>query len=240
MMKAALFCLAMCAAVAPKASAQMTWTDKAFVNVTGGLQNGAHTIETASSFPIYEETATVSSSQRVTGGGYFDISGGYKVWRNLAIGVGYSWTDSKGDASITASVPDPLFFDRPRTVNASAAALNHTENTIHLTAVWMIPVTDKIDVAIGVGPAIFSVKQELPGTLTITEPGPTVTSVAITQEKKTAGGVDIGLDATYMINKRFGAGAMARYSTGSVKLDGATEKLTVGGFQIGIGARMRF
>jgi hypothetical protein len=43
-----------------------------------------------------------------------------------------------------------------------------------------------------------------------------------------------------MINKRFGVGGVARYSIGSTEIEGATEKLTVGGFQIGGGARIRF
>jgi hypothetical protein len=33
---------------------------------------------------------------------------------------------------------------------------------------------------------------------------------------------------------------VGRYSYGSVNLPGATKKLTVGGFQIGVGARVRF
>jgi hypothetical protein len=43
-----------------------------------------------------------------------------------------------------------------------------------------------------------------------------------------------------MITKRFGVGGLARYAWGSATIEGATDKLKLGGFQIGGGARVRF
>ncbi|MEP6916387.1 MAG: outer membrane beta-barrel protein [Acidobacteriota bacterium] len=240
MIKAGLLCFAMCAAVAPKAAAQMTWTDNGFANISVGGQAGSHSLATSTTFPLYDETATAATAQKVKGGGLFDVSAGYKVWRNLAVGIGFSSTSGKSDTAVAASIPDPLFFDRPRAVTASATGLKHSENVVHLMAVWMVPVTDKIDVAISAGPSIFSVKQDVPASLTIAEPGPTVGSVAVSSEKKTSAGVNVGVDVAYMLTKRFGVGGLARYTGGSVTLPGTTEKLTVGGFQIGGGLRVRF
>src|SRR3954452_1917114 len=127
MMKAAFLCLAMCAAVAPRAQAQMTWTDTGFVNVTGGVQGGSHTLDTSTPFELYDEDGQVTSTQDVGGGGFFDITAGYKVWHNLAVGVGFSHSGSNSDAAVTASVPDPLVFGAPRTVTASASDLKHSE-----------------------------------------------------------------------------------------------------------------
>jgi len=239
-MKSGLFCLAMCAFVAPAAQAQMTWTDKGFLNVTGGIQTGSHTLATDSTFTLYREPATVVTTQDVNGGGFFDLSAGYKVWRNVALGVAYSWTSSKADGVVSASIPDPRFFDQPRAVTASAPDLNHTEGAIHIMGVYMVPVTDKIDVALSAGPTIFQVKQDLPGALTVTEPGPSVTGAAVTEVNKTTVGLNLGVDVTYLITKKIGVGGLARYTRGSADLDGATEKLTVGGFQVGGGVRVRF
>jgi outer membrane protein with beta-barrel domain len=240
MIKAGLLCLAMSAAVAPEAAAQMTWTDQGFVNLSGGFQSGSHTLETSTTFTLYDETGTVATTQKVEGGGIFDVSAGYKVWRNLAVGVGFSRSGSKADAAIAASVPDPVFFDRPRAVVTTASDLKHSESVVHLMAVWMVPVTDKIDVAVSLGPSIFNVKQDVPTSLTTAEPGPTVSSVALSSEKKTGAGVNVGIDVAYMLNKRYGVGALARYTGGSVALAGTTDKLTVGGFQLGAGLRVRF
>ena len=239
-MKAGLLCLAMCAAVTPKAHAQMTWTDKAFVNVTGGAQAGSRSLETERSFELYEEQARVASSQDVKGGAFFDISAGYKVWRNLALGLGYSRSGSNTNATVAASIPDPVLHDSPRAISASVTGLKHTESAVHLMGVWMVPVTDKIDVGLSAGPSIFMVTQGMPGTLTVTEPGPSVTNSTAVNVDKTTVGIHFGVDVTYLVTKRWGVGGLARYTWGSVGLEGASDKLTVGGFQIGGGVRLRF
>lgn len=238
--KAAVLCLLMCALVVPGAHAQMTWTDKGFANLSGGFQAGSHTLATSTSFGLYDEQALVDTSQKISGGGFFDVSAGYKVWRNLALGLGFSWTSSKADAAISARIPDPVFHDRLRAISASAADLNHTERVLNLMGVWMVPVTDKIDVGLSAGPAIFMVKQDVPGELTITEPGPIVSGLTRQSVDKTAAGFHLGVDVTYLLNARFGVGGLARYTHGSVSLEGASDSLTVGGFQIGVGGRLRF
>lgn len=243
-MRAGFLCLAMCAAVAPKAAAQMTWTDKAFVNVSAGAQAGSHSLATATPFELYAEEGSVASAQEVGGGGFFDISAGYKVWRNLAAGIGFSRTGSSGDAAIAASVPDPLIFGRLRPATGSASDLKHSETVINLMGTWMVPVTDKIDVGISAGPSIFNVKQDLPSAVTVSEPGPTVSSVAVADASATSVGINFGVDVTYMVttwkDTGIGVGGLARYTWGSADLDGTSDKLTVGGFQIGAGLRLRF
>jgi hypothetical protein len=239
--KAAVLCLAMSALAAPRAYAQMKWTDQGFVNATVGAQTGSHSLITDTSFDLFDEQARVVTTQSVKGGGLFDITAGYKVWGdNLVAALGYSRSSSNADGRVEASIPDPGVFDRPRSVTASAPHLDHTENAINLMAVWMVPVTDKIDVGVSAGPTIFFVNQDLPDTLSTSEPGPTVTGLTTKSVSKTAGGINLGVDVTYLLTKRWGVGGLARYTWGSVDLDGTTDSLTVGGFQIGVGARMRF
>jgi opacity protein-like surface antigen len=236
---AGLICLAACAFASP-ASAQMTWTDKGFVNANVGFQLGSQDFTVATPFEIYNEPGTVTSTMDVKGGGFFDVSAGYKVWRNLAVGIGYTFTDGSTDAAVTASVPDPLFFDQPRTVTATGSGVGHTEQQIHLTGTWMIPVTDKIDVGLAFGPTIFSVKQDIPNGVDVTEPGPTVTRVNAGSVDETAVGIHLGVDVTYLITPRIGVGGLARYTRGSVEVENASENLKAGGFQIGAGVRFRF
>ena len=239
-MKAGLLCLAMCAAVAPKAQAQMTWTDQAFANISGGYQGGSDTLTTNTPFELYDEQGTVTSSQKVSGGGLFDISVGYKVWRNLAAGVGIFAHRRILQCGGHRARARPAVFNQLRTVTASASDLKHSENVIHLTATWMVPVTDKIDVGVSAGPAIFRVKQDLPSAVTVTEPGPTVSAVTIDNVTKTSVGIDLGVDVTYLVTKGMGIGGLARYTRASSDLSGASENVTVGGFQIGGGLRIRF
>jgi hypothetical protein len=104
-----------------------------------------------------------------------------------------------------------------------------------------MPVTDKIDVGYQFGPTIFLVSQDIPGVPTISEPGPTISSLPLESSDKTTVGIHFGVDVTYMVNPRFGVGGIARYTWGSADLDETDdESLTLGGFQIGGGLRVRF
>lgn len=240
MMKAGMIVLCVCVVPRIAAAQTMQWTDKGYVSVNVGVQVGSRDLSTSSTFSLYEETATVSSTQRVKGGTFFDIGGAYRVWgNNVLAGVTFSHTSTDSDAAITASIPDPALFDRPRAVTSTASGAKHTENVIHLSAIWMMPVAEKLDVGISAGPSIFSVKQGVVGTPTVTEPGPVV-AAPLVESKKTTAGFHAGVDVQYMIAKKWGVGGIARYTWGSATIAGATDKLTVGGFQIGAGARLRF
>ena len=218
----------------------MKWTDKGFANINIGGQSGSHDVATTTTFVVYDEDAHINTTQKTGGGFLFDMNGGYKVWSNLVVAVGYTFMSDSTDGAVTATIPDPRVFDSPRTVTTTANDLKHTENALNFMGVWMVPVTDKVDVGISFGPTVFFVKQELPDTLTFTEPGPTVTGLTTKDISKTAGGVNLGVDVTYLLTKKMGVGGILRYTWGSVDLEGASDKLTVGGFQIGVGARYRF
>jgi len=240
MMKAGCLSLVFGALIAVPAHAQMTWTDKGFVNVNVGAQTGSHDLGTASTFDLYGEQGSLATTQEVGGGGLFDVSGGYKVWRNLALGVGFSHVGSDSDVAIAASVPDPNFFDRHRGITAVSSGAKHSENVFHIQGTWIMPVTDTLDVGFSFGPSIFRVKQDVPTAITVNEPGPTLASTTIASESKSAVGFNLGLDVNYFFTPRIGAGALLRYTRASVDLDAASDSLTVGGFQIGVGARVRF
>ena len=238
--------LALCLCAAPRVvSAQtMQFNDKGFVSFNGGAQAGSHNIDTSSTFPLYDETATVTTSQKVKGGGYFDLGGAYRVWgHNLLAGVTYSHMSSKSDVAINATLPHPIFFDQPRTVTSSQSGAKHSEDVVHLQAIWMIPVAEKLDIGIFGGPSIFAVKQDTVETVTVTETGdlahPNV-SAPLNRVSKTTAGVNFGADVQYLVHKKIAVGGNMRYSVGSVSIPGASKSLTVGGFQIGGGVRYRF
>lgn len=230
---------AACALAAVPAQAQMTWTDKAFVNVNFGLQEVSRSLDAGSSFDLYGETATLETTQPIDGGALFDIGAGYRVWRNLAVGGSYSRAQTDADIAIAANIPDPNFFDRPRGVTGIASNAEHSEHAIHLQGIWVMPVTDKMDVGFSFGPTIFMTSQDVVTAISVNEPGPTLASTTITREDKTAVGVNLGIDLNYFFRPRIGAGILARYTYGSVDLDSASESLGVGGFQLGFGIRVR-
>ena len=240
-LNAGILALCLCALSVPAGAQQLQWTDTGFVSINAGVQAGSHDLSSTQSFPLFDETATVTSAQSIGSGGLFDISAGYRVWQNIAVSVGYTHAGSKSDLSVNGSIPDPAFTDQPHPFSNTLSGAKHSENVINLDAVWMMPVTDKIDVGISAGPSIFSVKQDVAANLSDTNVVPT-----LSRESKTTAGINIGVDVTYLLGKvpglgkDWGVGGLARYTWGSAKLGNSSDKLTLGGFQIGAGARLRF
>lgn len=236
-MTAGILALGLCASAAP-ASAQMQWTDRAFISVNGGVQVGSHDLDRNTTFTLYDEDGQLQTSQSVKSGGLFQMAAGYKVWKNWAVGLGYSHMGSDSGVTVHAQVPDPVFFDRPRPLDASTSGAKHSENALDIDATWMMPVTDKVDVGVSFGPTVFFVSQDVVTGVTVAEPGPVLATVNTSRQKDTTVGVNFGVDVNYMLTPRYGVGGIARYSWGSVDVD--NDSLTVGGFQVGAGFRMRF
>ena len=226
-------------AAATPALAQNQWTDKAFLNLSAGLQIGTSDVTSVQQFDLYAEPGTLTSALDVKGGLFFDGHAGYRIRRNIAIGVGVSFVDGKSEATINASIPHPIFFDQPRSVGATAEELKHRETWFSALVTYVMPVTDKIDVFFSGGPAMVQVQQEIPTSATVTEPGPTLSAVGVTQLSESGIGFVVGADVRYMITNRIGLGAGAKFAAASVDLNEDT-KIDAGGFQIGGGIRIKF
>jgi len=224
--------------------------DNVFIQVNVGGQGGSHTLKQQGTFDIYDDQATFSDAVKVGGGGLFDIGGGVRVWgSNLYAGVSYTHFSDKSDAIVAGSIPHPLRFDLPfRNVSGTATGLKHSENQIHIDAVWKQPITTQFDVSVFLGPTIFSVKQDVVSGINVTEVGPpytevTLSSIQTDRVSKSSGGFNIGVDGTYMFTPMIGAGALIRFVTGSVDMPNGSSgstKLDLGGVQFGVGVRVRF
>jgi hypothetical protein len=167
----------------------------------------------------------------------FEIGGGYRLRPLLAVGASFSSFSSGGTAAMTASIPNPLFFDRVATVSVGAADLERTERSLHLRAVLTLPVRDRIDIALSAGPSIIHVSQQV-ATGTVPAGTQSVTA-AFNAETANAFGINLGVDGAYMFTPRLGAGMFVQYTGGSVDLASA-KGVKAGGLQTGLGVRVRF
>jgi hypothetical protein len=109
---------------------------------------------------------------------------------------------------------------------------------VYIEAVYFIPVTDKIDIALSAGPAFVSVKQGYVSGLNVTTGTQDVT-FAVGSSSATAKGGTIGFDGTYLFHRNVGVGLWVRYVGATATLDGVGD-LKAGGFHAGLGARIRF
>ena len=224
----------------------MPFGGKVFVTINGLYQPGKETIEQTATFDVYDETATTSATQDVkNGGGMFDIGGGYRTNR-YGIGIAYTQFKSNNSASISGSIPHPIFFDRPRTTSATLDGLEHTEHVVHVQAYYFVPVARKMDVGVFIGPSFFSVKQDfVTGLNTFTESS-NFETVSIPTGRATVKdspvGFNIGGELTYSITPNVAGAFLLRFSRANADFDfdGATTSMNVGNVQVGAGVRLRF
>jgi hypothetical protein len=253
-MRAALIAAVLVGGSLP-ARAQTPWEDRAFVNLSFGVDTGSTEINENRSYPVYGETATLESTATFGSFGIFDIMVGARVWRNLGVGIDYHTGGTKGEGTISGSVPHPLFFDRPRTFTADFNDAKRDEHATHLQFGYMVPVNDKFDMYLFGGPSFFRVSQELVTDLAVTEQGPPFTAITVLPEihtiKESATGYNLGVDATYFVYEkdqfRLGVGGMLRFTGATADLEYTTntgERRTIetelGGVQFVFGGRVRF
>lgn len=236
------------AASAVPASAQLMhpWTERGFVNVNLGFQTKARTATARGDQSLYDETATFEARIGVGNAPIVDIAGGWRLWRNLAGGIAFSRYTDSSDAALSASIPDPLFFDRPVQAALIVPGLDHVEVATHISAVWVMPITDKIDVSISAGPSIFSVRKDVISEIQVPFPTTTLAGASTRRVSETAVGGHVAFDAQYVLLENVGpfrtvgAGLFFRYASASLDVDELADSLEVGGLNYGIGARLRF
>jgi hypothetical protein len=219
-------------AFAQSAASPLTPT---FISVSVGVQPQGRNEEGIVSFPLYGEDAVFSGNYPIGTGAFVDIAVGHRVWRNIVGAVAYSYFSSSGDATGTASIPDPLVKFQPAVVPIQGSDLGRSENALHFQALWFRQLSPKIDIGLGGGPSVIWLSQDLlsgtvaPGTQDVTP---------ATESQTGAGfGLNLSADTTYMLTPKLGVGLLLRYTWASVGLD--ANDMTAGGFQVGGGVRYR-
>lgn len=237
---------------AGQASAQVgpEWTDRAYFTLNWAGQSGSTDLNGTSSFPLYDEEARLETSGTAGAGQMIDLSAGARVWRNVSVGLAFNRVASTSDVTLRGSIPHPLIFGRPRDFTQTVPGLERAERAVHLQFGYMWPVNEKLDVHVYAGPSFFRVTQNAVTSVTIDEqPFPhdavNVQPVASRRSDSPVGG-HFGTDVSYKLytwNRiKIGAGGFLRYAGASsnVRVLDTDVDSDVGGFQGGIGIRLRY
>ncbi len=234
------------------ASAQAQWTasaDSGFVAISGGGQFTDRQLATSFTVTKFDETGTLEVERSSGSGGLFDLAAGMRVVGNLAVGLAFSVFETTEDISGRGTVPSPLFFDRPRSVTFEATGLKRRELGIHVSAVYLYPVSDRILVSFFGGPSVFQLRQ---GLVRDIELGPEtdaplfesvdVSSVVIDSVRNWGIGGHAGVEGTFLLTSQLGVSGFFRFAAGAVDLtSGDTSRsVDVGGAQLGGGLKLFF
>jgi hypothetical protein len=188
-------------------------------------------------------TATIEAKKATV------IDGGvaFKLFRGFAVGYAYTATSHTATGDVSAQVPHPFFFNRPRSISGTVQ-IPEDGSANHISAAYIVP-AGPVEVTLLGGPTFFRIKQTLVTDVTYTEEYPydtaTFASATTTLVKQNVTGYHVGADVAVKLTRNVGVGVLARYSRASTTLtaDSAnsnTAKYDVGGLQISGGLRLAF
>ena len=233
---------------APVCAQSTQWSDRAFLNINLGLGLTAKPFEEHIAPIIYSERAAITAPHEVTGGlTALDVAGGVRVWRSVGVGATYTKLGRTENVDVAALVPHPVYFNQPRAAS-KVTPLRRTETAVHIQALFVVPVTPRIDLALSGGPSLINISQDFASGLEVTEGADPFVNVAIGNVRTVTRtgrlvGVNVGADVTYFLTSLAGVGGTIRYTSSTFATrqgDGSTIDLSVGGFQVAFGARIRF
>jgi len=229
--------MALCA-ISAHAQSPTPSTDKFFLNVNVGGELATRTIGQTSTQTVYEETASLTSSQPIGRGVVLDFDGGYRVREDFFAGLLVSTFGTSSDASTSASVPDPVFFNRPKTITGSTSGLKRSEVAVAPHITWTRPLTDNFDINFSGGIAFIHVSQDVVSNFQVIVPTQNVT-ILQAKETKTGTGPFAQIDVVYNLKANLGVGYYLRYAGAKVNFS-TVSNANVGGMQSGGGVRLRF
>jgi hypothetical protein len=217
-------------------------TDRGYVSVSGMLQTSSSFSNTVR--PIdFAEAAVVDTAYKPGPMPGIAFGGGVQVRGRLGAGVLVSWASKDSTGAVSAQVPHPFFFARPRAVSGDANGLGHSETAVHIQATWTMPLRNRWSLALAGGPTWFSVDQDLVSDVAVTQnyPYDTATFASATSAHRSGSqvGFNAGADVSYWLQPRLGLGVGMMFSHASIKLDD-TATIDAGGAQLSGGIRFRF
>lgn len=219
-----------------------------FFNINGSVQTDDRTVTHSLMQRLYGETATFDGTMTSPGGSFVDAWAGVRVWGDVGVALGATVLNARGATAVSGSVPSPLFRNRHRTAPSfERQGLNHQQVGVHLPLVYVLPVSERIHVAVSAGPSWYRLRHdEITAVSLGTETAP-YTAVEIADfttavDEGTGFGYNAGLDVTYLLIRNVGVGLFLRYTGGSVQMDfpDGPKSVEVGGAQGGAGLRFRF
>lgn len=215
-----------------------------------GQQASTTTVSQEQSFDRYFEQGSYTFEREIPQSVIFDFAAMVRVWRGLYAGGALSIFDQTGAGTVTARVPHPLQFNKPRTTAGEIADANRREFGQHITVGWAIPASGGLDFILSGGPSFFNTQQLFVTRLNFSlqdEVFP-FEELAFPRadteiQRENVIGYNAGVDMTWRLNKRIGLGLLVRYSAGKkefIPTGALPVEVTAGGLHAGGGVRVLF
>jgi hypothetical protein len=199
-----------------------------------------------STFPSFLEEGR--STRSYDGGKGIVFEGGAIV--SLKKGLGVMGTvelyQSDFDGVFEETLPHPLYFERPRTVEGQVQGLEYSEKVAHIDAVYTFDFP-KFVVDVFGGGSFFFTNTEILNVVTVSSVYPfdeaIVASTSNTTIDENPIGFNVGGALTWRLTEVVGLAFQGRYSHATIGITregGEPIELDAGGFRVGGGIRLAF
>lgn len=235
-------CMALMASEAAAQSAP-----RGFFLFNGAYQLSDRDFRDGATFRENVEDGHFDTDYGIGNGPTFDIAGGARVWRRLALGVGVTRFSKDVAADLSGSVPHPFFFQRARPVSAAIGGITRDELGVHVQARVFVLAGNRFEAMLFGGPSFFQLKQQIVTGLNYSNSYPydevAFANADIVEAKESAVGVNVGTDLAFFFTRQVGVGGTVQFTTANVDVPsaaGQTQSLKAGGTLVGAGIRFRF
>lgn len=225
-----------------------------------GQQTSTLTLTQEQTFDRYFEQGSFTFERTIPKAIIYDVGATVRIWRGLHAGAAVSLFNNTGPGTVTARVPHPLQFNKPRTSSGDITNTMRRELGQHAVFGWNISTVATprfgsrppgLDVMLFAGPSIFAAEQLFVTNLTLSlehEVFPfdelAFPAAQTTSVREMVLGYNAGADMTWRFNNTVGVGLLLRYSNGSKAFSPAAGSrpvdVRVGGLHAGGGLRLMF
>lgn len=217
------------------------------LSINAGVQTGASGFSLTTTQTVYLEPGTVDTTYKPATSGLVDAGVTDQVFGPFGVGAAIAQTTDTTDASLTAAMPSPFFFNQPRTFDGTATGVKRTDVVLHMLGAYTIEAGPRVDVTLSAGPSVFFSHQDLVSSIAFSDTYPfeTASFTGATLERASghAAGYNAGADVAVRVSSRIGAGVLFRFARANVPFklaDGTSTTARAGGFQTSGGLRIYF
>jgi hypothetical protein len=234
---------------ASSASAQ----ERIRISINLGQQTSSTILKQEQTFERYFEQGSFTFERLVPTAVTYDLGLAVRLWRELHAGAAVTIFDDKsGGGTVTARVPHPLQFNKPRTITGDVPNATRREVGQHLMFGWNVKTAGNVEFLLFAGPSIIATDQLLVKSLTLeldkeVFPFDELAFPAVQSEtlRENVMGYNVGVDMAWRFAHNVGVGLLIRFSEATQAFtpsqSGATPvDVTVGGLQAGGGLRLTF
>jgi hypothetical protein len=145
---------------APARPARTDVLPKVSIAVSGGVQVGSGDFRQQTAFPLFGESAAVTSDVRVGHVPHVSVGLGIRVKNRFGIGLAVSGARRTGSQAAQFSLPDPFLFGQPH-VAVTETGSRRSVLEVQLRAVLLLSHRLPWQVAVFGGPTFTQLRQEL-------------------------------------------------------------------------------